>query len=104
MARLAVRDVCDRARIDDVRIGDGRAIDDLDAGERELAGDALGVGLVELAAERQDRDAADVGSRARRRFDITRGPFSEERQIGGGECLRRVRIDAVALPAGPDAS
>jgi hypothetical protein len=49
--------VGDGAGVDDEGVGRGRAVDDLDAGAGKVTGDALRVGLVELAAERDDGDA-----------------------------------------------
>jgi len=103
VAGLAVRDVRHGACVDDVAIGDGRAVNHLDAALPEAVGDLLGVGLVQLAAEGDNRDAPD-GRPGGRRSDITSGPVGEERQVSRCQDLLRVRIDAVALPAESDAS
>ncbi len=57
MARLAVRDVGDGAGVDDDRCCSAHGpVDDAYALTGEAAGEDLGVGLVEFAAERQDGD------------------------------------------------
>jgi hypothetical protein len=101
VAGLAIGDVRDRAGVDDVCVGGSGPIDDLDAAPAEVACDLLGVGLVELAAQRDDGDAGDG---RRRCCDITSRPVREERQVDGIQDLRRVRVDAVALPAESQAS
>ncbi len=64
MTRFAVRDMGDGAGVDDEGVGAllGAAYD-ADAAGDEPAGDRLGVGLVELAAEGEDGDGGLLGHR-----------------------------------------
>ena len=61
LPRLAVGDVGDRARIDNVGVGLADAVDDVVAGTAQTARDLFGVGEVELAAERENRGEGTCG-------------------------------------------
>ncbi len=64
MTRFAVRDVGDRAGVDDEGVGALLgATYDANAAAGEPAGDRLGVGLVELAAEGEEGDGRLRGER-----------------------------------------
>ncbi len=64
MARFAVRDVGDGAGVDDEGVGALLgATYDTDAAAGEPAGDRLGVGLVQLAAEGEEGDGGLLGHR-----------------------------------------